>query len=243
MLWIGVFLFTGSSSIAQDDHTPDSTSSTTTDSVNRPTPVTLRTIPDSTIHRFKKDDNFAYANDPAYWQKEDDRSNSEGRRANWFLRTLAAILQSKGFKYFIFILLTAILGFALYKIMAENNWRIFQKSSPKSRTGGEENAEITEEDLEANLRKALLDKDFRMSVRYLFLKSLHLLNDHGMIRLRMQATNKEYIDQMKEHPQAGSFLFLENAYDHVWYGGFLLSEPQFEWLHQYFQDFYKSLDA
>jgi uncharacterized protein DUF4129 len=205
-------------------------------------PVTLRTIPDSTMHRFKNDDDFAYANDPAYWTKKSDGDNGEAGKSNWLLRTLSAILQSKGFKYFFFLLLAAILGYALYKIMAENNWRIFERSSSKSRPGAGQEEEIAAEDLEGNLRKALQDKDFRMSVRYLFLKSLYLLNDQGMIRLRLQATNREYMDEMKTYPQARSFQYLENAYDHVWYGGFPLTEQQFEWLHQYFQDFYKSLE-
>lgn len=159
------------------------------------------------------------------------------------MRALAAILQSKGFKYFVFLVLAAILGYALYKIMAENNWRIFERSSSKSGPGAGLDEEMAEEDLEGNLRKALQDKDFRMSVRYLFLKSLYLLNEQGMIRLRLQATNREYIDEIKDYPQAGSFKYLENAYDHVWYGGFILSEHQFEWLHQYFEDFYKSLES
>jgi len=219
----------------------DSVTSSSVDSVSmerarvRVDSVVLRSIPDSVMTRWKMDKDFAYANDPAYWRKE----LPVDRRPNGFLRWLANVLGSNAFKYFIFSLLVAILLYAIIRIIAENNLRLFYRRPAKTAAGPQEVASPLEEDLEQQLQMALAAKDHRMAVRYLFLKTLRLLNDRGLIRYHIQATNREYVRQLSGSALGDPFRFLTGAYEKVWYGEFSLSDGQFEKLYPYFQDFYK----
>jgi len=184
--------------------------------------VVLRSVPDSVIAGWKKDKDFAYANDPAYWRKEVPEIHSNG-----FLL------------YFVYFLLGAILLFAIIRIVAEN--RLFYRSPAKAIAVPEETVSPLEEDLDQQLQKALAAKDHRMSVRYLYLKALRLLSERELIRYHIQATNREYVRQLSGSALGDPFRFLTGAYERVWYGEFSLSDGQFEKLYPYFQNFYKSI--
>ena len=194
----------------------------------------VRSIPDSIAAQWRKDPDFAYANDPAYWQQE-HQDESPG--------LLWRLLGSKVFRYIFWILLGGLLLYAIIRIIAENNMRLFYRSPGKK--GGpairEEQADRVEEDLEGQLQHFLQIRDHRQAVRYLYLKSLRLLSDRGLIRLHQESTNREYLAQLGSDPHRDPFSDLTIAYEKVWYGEFPLNDGQFGRLHQYFEDFYKTV--
>ncbi len=75
-----------------------------------------RSIPDSIAAQWRKDPDFAYANDPAYWQQ---KQKDESPGLVWRL------LVSKVFRYFFWILVGGFLLYAIIRIIAENNMRLF----------------------------------------------------------------------------------------------------------------------
>jgi hypothetical protein len=200
----------------------------------------FRHLPDSLVRTFRVDKDFAYANDPDYWKKPKKR---EPEKTPW-QENLFRFLSGNWFRYFLYVLMGGILAYALYRILKENNWDIFSRTARgKKGAGATEEEALAPEDISALLRDALAAGDYRMSVRYLFLQTLHRLGEKGMIRYHLQGTNQEYLGQMRDQPQAAAFRYLSNAYDHVWYGEFMLNAQQFERLHQYFQDFNRSLEG
>ena len=214
------------------------------DSANRspeesvPDSVIFRTIPGPEVSKYKSDPDFAYANDPRYWQQD------EVERETAFGRFMDKLLSSKWFWWFVYCLLGGLLLFALYKIVSGNGMYLFYKSpARKSAATGEDGTDIYDEDLDAKIREAIDQHDFRMGVRYLFLKALRALSDRELIRFHVQSTNQEYADQLKDHPLGKDFKFLAYAYEHVWYGERSLSDAQFERLMTNFQDFYKAADG
>jgi len=194
----------------------------------------LRSVPDSVADRWRKDPDFAYANDPAYWQHT-PTDESPG--------LLYRMLTSRGFRYFFWILIGGILLYAIIRIIAENNMRLFYRSPRQkgSTAAREEQPDEAEEDLEGQLQHFLQIRDHRQAVRYLYLKSLRLLSDRGLIRLHLQSTNSDYLAQLGNNPHRGPFSDLTFAYEKVWYGEFPLNDTQFDRLHRYFEDFYKTV--
>jgi len=197
-------------------------------------PATFRAVPDSAMTRWKKDRDFAYANDPAWWTPQKEEED------NRFLRFLGRMLSSRGFQYFVYLFLAAVLIYALYRIIAENNLRLFYRNTSKP---GDRRQEVSleEEDLDKGLEEATARGDHRLATRYLYLKALRLLDAKKLIRYHPQATNQEYINQTRALPQAEPFRFLTGAYERIWYGEFAINAAQFEWLLRSFQDFYKSI--
>ena len=206
------------------------------DAEEKEPPLVLRSVPDSVIDRRKKERDFAYANDPSWWK--DDARHERNDQSGAFVR----LLDSKGFRYFIYFFLAAVLLFALYKIIAENNLRLFYRRPVRVRETSSGDAALPEEDLDRLLKKALDEGAHRMAVRYLYLKTLRVLEAHQLLRLHIQTTDEEYARQLDQLPQGESFRRLMAAYERVWYGKFSLNDQQFSRLLQYFQDFYTSLE-
>ena len=115
------------------------------------------------------------------------------------------------------------------------------RSPAKAIAAPEEVASPLEEDLDQELQKALAAKDHRLSVRYLYLKTLRLLNGRELIKYHIQATNREYVRQLSGSALGDPFRFLTGAYERVWYGEFSLNDGQFEKLYPYFLNFNKSI--
>ena len=199
--------------------------------------VSLRTVPDSATDVYKKDRHFAYANDPAYWRHAPEEPN---KVADW----LVSVLTSTWFRYFILIALGGLLLFVIIRVMSENNLHVFYRRRKRRTTdgGGADEAPV-EEDLDERLQHYLGLGDHRQAIRYLYLRSLRGLNQRGLIKQTMQATNHEYLRQLNGTAQERPFRFLTTAYEKVWYGEFALGEMQFQRLYQHFVDFDKTVGA
>jgi hypothetical protein len=207
---------------------------------------TLRQIPDSSIAHLKKDKDFSYANDPAWWAREGtrpgkgDKGNENNDDSFW-----DRLAGNGAFRLIFYLLLGGLLSFALYKIIAGNNLHLFYRAPLRIPDGKDpdDGTDLNEEDLERKIREALRSGDHRTGIRWLFLKSLRLLNDKRLIVYHPQGTNQEYIGQLGSLPPGKNFLFLANAYEYIWYGDFPLNEEQYGLVEQKFQDFYKEINT
>ena len=202
-----------------------------------PDSVIFRSVPDSLVDAWKRNPRFAYANDPAYWSRRREEPSP-------FLRWLARLLSSAGFRYFVYIVLGGLLVFAILRIMFENNLGLFYRKRAKRVVGGGTQNEVAEdEDLDERLQYYLDHHDHRQAVRYLYLRSLRALSERGLIQGGGRSTNREYLRQLSGTPQEAPFRFLTGAYEKVWYGEFDLGDQTFRRLHQYFEDFDKTVAA
>ena len=199
-------------------------------------PVRLRRLPDSVVRRYKKEKEFAYANDPSYWKRPD----VQVERPNAFQSWLARILRSSVFKWIIYLVLGGVLLFAIYRIISENNLTGFYRSPAKLQAPGG-GQDPVDEDIDEKLRLAMQAGDHRSAVRYLYLGTLRQLRDKEWIQYHMENTNQEYVRQLSNLPEGASFRWLTGAYERVWYGEFPLGPDQFGRLHQYFVEFNKSV--
>lgn len=238
------FLFAGNSLQAQDDtlidiieppvqsYDKDDDFSTSSQEL----PPELRRVPDSTVGRLKRDKAFAYANDEAYLEK--DQPEKEDSTSAWdgFFR----FFSSSAVRVFMYVLLGAFFIYIIYRIIVVNNlYFISSKKRLMHDEGGEE--EITDENIDEKIRSAAGAGDYRLAIRYSYIKGLRLLNDKGWIRLHAQATNHDYVYQVSKYPVAGDFNFLTRVYDYVWYGEFAVNNEQYARLQTDFQKFYQAV--
>jgi uncharacterized protein DUF4129 len=201
-----------------------------------PDTAMLRTVPDSVIRRFKKDKDFAYANDAAYWAKEPVRN--EKNFFDYFWR----FITSKAVKILFYTLIIAVLLFAFYKIIIENRLYLFY--SPPKKAGAKKMAEagISEEDIDEMIQQAMQANNYRLVIRWMHLKALRLLNEKELIRFHADGTNQEYLSQLSKHPLSKKFQYLTNVYDYAWYGGFALTQQQTDMVVQSFNQFYIAIE-
>lgn len=195
-----------------------------------------RTIPDSVVRGWKTAPVFAYANDPRYWKREPQSDDSTPSRLAWFL-------SSDGFRWGIYIILGALLLYAIGRIVTENQLGIFYRGAKRS--GGSGVAEAgepqEEEDIDRRLQQSIDDKDYPQAVRYSYLRTLRKLDERGLIHYHARATDQEYLHQLSGTRQETPFRYLTNAYEKVCYGHFGLTEETFRRLFGYFTEFDKTL--
>lgn len=196
-------------------------------------PPSLRNVAPKVVDSLKRDADFAYANDPSYWVKEEPKP----RRGFW--DSFDGFFAQSTVRTIFYILLIAFILFVIYRIIIANNLFYSGKKGIIADDGEEE--VISDENIDEKINKAINERDYRSAVRFLYLKSLGLLNDRGWIRYHAQATNHDYIYQLKEQPVAGDFRFLTQVYDYVWYGEFAVNDDQFGRLHGDFKRFYQAI--
>lgn len=196
------------------------------------TPV-LRPVPERITDSLKAAREFEYANDPAYWIKKPKEQKKPKRDFfEW-------LFQSNTAKAIGYIIIGLVIIFVIYRIIVNNN--LFYRASRKNKNQVEE--EITEEEydnIDQKVSEAINRQDFRLAVRYLYVKTLHQMGNKGWIRFHQQGTNNEYVSQMTNHPLASEFSFITRVYEYVWYGEFALSETQFQAVHQNFKKIIKA---
>src|SRR5579863_3987239 len=226
------------STVVEDTSTVVANSSgATTDSAE---PVVLRVIDDSVVSGWKGEKGYEYANDSAYWRWYEIQAQSGGRSEGRTTRFLV----SKGFEYLVLFLLAAVLFYAIVRIILANRLQLFYRPPKRMTAGNTGAAEFArEDDLEGQLTHFVQIKDYREAVRYLYLKTLRLLNDRGMIRYHPESTNQEYWLQLSATPEGRPFRDLVTIYENVWYGEFSIGDALFIRLREYFEDFYKSVQA
>jgi len=199
-------------------------------------PPVFRSVSPERITLYKKDRDFAYANDPSWW-KQEETEDWQNRFTFYKLWDSSAF-----FRVLIYTLLAGLVLFGLFRIITDNKMHLFYKTPRKLRSGEEDPVtDLGEEDMEKKIGEALQAKDQKLATRYLFLKALQLLKGRELIRYQARSTNAEYLAQMKGQPQEKGFRFLAGAYEYIWYGDFSLNESRFEGLLQDFRDFYKTI--
>lgn len=195
----------------------------------------LRTVSPKVVDSLKRDDDFAYANDPAYLvKKEEPRRN---RRSFW--ENFDEFFGRSSVRTIAYILLIVFILFVIYKIIIANN--LFYSRKKGYADDAYETEEINDENMDDRINKAISEKDYRSAVRFLYLKTLRLLNDRGWIKYHAQSTNHDYVYQLKQNAVAGDFRFLTQVYDYVWYGEFVVNDDQFGRLHSDFKRFYQAV--
>jgi hypothetical protein len=71
--------------------------------------------------------------------------------------------------------------------------------------------------------------DYRTAVRYLYLSSLLLLEERGLLRYDRSLTNREYLRTVAHRPELAAILReVIDVFDRVWYGFQTLNPGEYE---------------
>ena len=97
---------------------------------------------------------------------------------------------------------------------------------------------MQEEDLDQLIAQAIKDKDYRLAVRYHYLKVLKYLIENEYIDWHPEKTNRDYINDMRTHNLSAPFRNLTFIYDYIWYGNFSPNPKVFEEIQSDFKAFY-----
>ncbi|MBK8923969.1 MAG: DUF4129 domain-containing protein [Saprospirales bacterium] len=120
----------------------------------------------------------------------------------------------------------AVVGYGIYRMLQE----------PRNKRIARDGAEITvdnldtylhETDLDRFLREALARQDYTQAIRIYFLQIIKQLSESEAINWSKEKTNRDYLLEMRPHPQYETFRGLTRTFERVWYGNIALSAAEF----------------
>ena len=96
---------------------------------------------------------------------------------------------------------------------------------------------------DAALEAAIQQRDYRLAVRILYLKTLQQLHQQSLIRYEPDKTNWEYVYELGNGPHRPAFTKLTRYFDYIWYGEFAVPDQTFHALHAEFKTFYTDIQS
>lgn len=193
----------------------------------------IRKFDSDQIEQFKTDDDFNYT-------ERIQPENAWTRFKNWlgqlfskFLRWIFGVEEVSGFWAVVFQILPYIVIIGVLLLLI----RLFMKVNPKDLffekqevpqvSLSEDEDIIQNQDIQQLINQALLDKNYRLAVRYYYLFILKKLSDKELITWESQKTNTDYIKELSDLGLKDQFQIITRLYDFIWYGNFAVDEKSY----------------
>ena len=179
----------------------------------------VRIISDHLLEKYKNDPDFDYEGGP----KEVDDWISKIR--NWINQQLAILRSSKTYSTLLDYLYYGLMIAALILIIrglikADRRGLLFGKINPNEIKIVESDEDIKNINFDELISMSIDNKQYKLAVRYLFLKSLKLLSEKEIIELRNNKTNYQYLSEIKNNRISNAFQIAASRFEWIWYGDF-----------------------
>lgn len=90
------------------------------------------------------------------------------------------------------------------------------------------NEDISTINFDERILKATNDNDFRLAIRWHYLKLLNELNEKGLIKYEPFKTNIDYSLELSKNNDLEKFKNCSNIYDYVWYGNYSIEKMSYD---------------
>jgi len=161
------------------------------------------------------------------------------RKDNSYMNRL---LNSMPFKIFFWLLALLFIGFISYNLLFKNGIFSRRKNKPNYQEVGDSEPELVEiSQYDGLIADAENTENFNLATRYLFLKTLKILSERGLIHVAADKTNREYLLEMKSNNYYEEFKSLTRRYEYAWYGKFLIDQNAYQHLKEQYQLFNKKV--
>ena len=223
----------------------------------RDTVVSRKKVEPDSLQDYKSDKDFAYmkyldsllrktkdltvdtfsVNSASTKSKKDVQQNSEPlntrRRINIFNQPIVKII--------LWILAFFLIGFIIYKLFLGENFFKRSRSYNTIDTQKEEENISDPSAYDKLISQAVMNKNYRLAVRYGFLQTLQMLSGSGLVQLSGDKTNYQYVNELQGKPYQNDFAALTLNYEYVWYGKFDISEDVYNRLRREYKSFHQKL--
>ncbi len=195
-------------------------------------------LPD-TVNYWKNKKEFSYVKNldsllKALQEKQEASKENKVRLPNPSF--LDNIFNAPFLKLILWTMAAIFVGVILFQLFKNNGF--FKRAD---RVGVQEEAVLPDDDiLEQNFDKLLQQAynlgDFRLAIRYQFLKTLQRLRDKEWIEFSVDKTNSRYVHEVPAQWR-NDFAKLILNYEYVWYGNFALTAAQYDLLQKKYTSF------
>ncbi|WP_157417844.1 hypothetical protein [Aequorivita capsosiphonis] len=171
-----------------------------------------------------------------YESMEGDAENFLGRAISWFFDKIGQIfgfhLTPGMYQIIKLIVYSLLIFFAIYiliKLLVGNNASsLFSRQSKLVAPLNIQEEHIENVDLDSYIKNALKEENYRLAIRYMYLKSLKLLSLNNIIDWHFEKTNTDYYREIENESLKENFKKASYLYDNIWYGEYALDKIGFE---------------
>jgi hypothetical protein len=194
----------------------------------------LRSVSQAKVNTYLSSRDYEYANDPEYWKKD---------KVDTGPTFFQLLVRNKIFQWSLFLLVIAGVMYGVYLLARENNFKWFGRQTRLPDANETGRNEHTNEDYNSAIRKYQDEGNYRLAVRYMFMRLIQSAKDRGLIQINDSATNTEIFHAFGQHPLATQFRYLARAYEYVFFGDFPINREIFESLKMKFDFFQEKISA
>ena len=185
--------------------------------------IDVRLLSNDLLEKYKNDPEFDYDGGPE--ESEDWITKIK----NWINQQLAILRSSKTYStlldYLYYGLMIATLILIIRGLIkADRRGLLFGKINSNEIKMIESEEDISQINFDELIAAAAERKDYKLAVRYLFLKSLKLLSEKELIELRNNKTNHQYLSEIKNNRISNAFKIATSRFEWIWYGDFPVDE-------------------
>ncbi len=156
------------------------------------------------------------------------------KKAGPYLRIFTKIAPYIGLAALIFVIIRFLFNTNFRKLLSDND-------SEAEVIYGEDEEIIRNKDINALLKEAAEKGNYRLALRYYYLKLLKKLEANDIIKWEPQKTNYEYLREIKKQDYNDKFKRFTLWYDYIWYGKYPLNNLEFSAMSEELEDFFKRL--
>lgn len=155
-------------------------------------------------------------------------------RANIFSQPIVKII--------LWVLAIFLIGFMIYKLfLGENFFRRDRSYKNISDTQKEEEGLSDALAYDKLIAQAVMNKNYRLAIRYLYLQTLKKLTGNGLLQFSADKTNYQYVTELRGKPYQNDFAAITLNYEYVWYGKFDISEDVYSRLLKEYKSFHQKV--
>ncbi len=159
---------------------------------------------------------------------------SSSREASKFVDILIKVL-------YILAILLAVYFIAKALINKEGNWIFGKKTKSLNVDAQKLEKQLLETDFDSLIAKAVAKANYRLAIRYQYLKTLKLLAKKNIIQWEFEKTNRDYYYEITQVSIKEQFAYISYIYNYSWYGEFQVDESIYKDAEMAFQKLFKTI--
>ena len=171
-----------------------------------------------------------------YDAMEGEAENFIARAIGWFFNKIGQVfgihLSPEMFEVVKFIIYGLLIVFAIYilvkLLVGDSASSFFSRSSKAVAPLNIQEEHIENVDLDSYIKNALKEENYRLAIRYMYLKSLKLLSLNNSINWHFEKTNSDYLREIEDENLREAFKKTSYLYDNIWYGEYALDKVGFQ---------------
>lgn len=149
----------------------------------------------------------------------------------WLLDKLSYVFRSMGMQDvwpFVFrVLIVGVVLMVLYYILKNRYGTVLERNSKSYVPMGVTSVDGQRVDYDALIKESKAHGDYKLAIRYQFLKCLHDLHKSDQIKITTWKAPLDYVDELPAGKQE-AFSSLVTLFEVTWYGDYDAQEEQFE---------------